>query len=627
MSQLTDNRDRDVLVTFLRSLKVVIAYKNACKCPFHDDKRASAGIYLGDDQIWRFKCQACGVGGDVYDLTSRVDNRPLADVLKEASERNMIDPLQKALEHKTGMRLAPKERAENGVTLEQLEAGMKKGKRTRHVYNQHFNAATGEVGYIVLRSDFIGADGKPDKDIRPATCMGDGWIMRAPAARPLHIYRRDLLPTAKRVVVVEGEKAADALNAAGIVATTNPMGAGKGEECDWTPLAGKDVILWPDADPINAPGKPLAGLRTGVEHMRQVAKILQAMPNPPRVHWLDPFNLGLPEKGDAFDLVDMNTDDLDPDPAFIVDMLEDVLYNARPMDASADLDELFDDIFAGRRKTLSTPWPWIGAQTNMLKAGTVSVLCGNPGSSKSYFMFELFLHLHDMGHKTAIYALEENRQYYLHRLLAMLANDTRLLSENWIDENREYAVGAKKQFAPLLGSFGAGIVDNVDDSVTLKHLTEWVHQKAIDGCEAIAIDPVTVALTTGKIAEDDRLFITSVKRIARDYHTRVLLVTHPKTGAGVNKNEVGMHSMAGGAAYSRFPQTVIWLDKPEESVDVNVYGMQDLRMPSLASADRIMKMFKTRNGVGAGKKIAMGWNREGSALRLTELGLVVKVGQ
>ncbi len=35
------------------------------KCPFHADSHASAGINFEEN---RFKCHACGVGGDVYDL-------------------------------------------------------------------------------------------------------------------------------------------------------------------------------------------------------------------------------------------------------------------------------------------------------------------------------------------------------------------------------------------------------------------------------------------------------------------------------------------------------------------------------------------------------------------------------
>ena len=71
-------------------------------------------------------------------------------------------------------------------------------------------------------------------------------------------------------MVVEGEKCGDVLLELGIAATTSPCGAGKAEYADWTPLAGKKVILWSDNDP------------TGRNHMKQVAEQLQRLdPSPP----------------------------------------------------------------------------------------------------------------------------------------------------------------------------------------------------------------------------------------------------------------------------------------------------------------------------------------------------------
>jgi KaiC/GvpD/RAD55 family RecA-like ATPase len=52
------------------------------------------------------------------------------------------------------------------------------------------------------------------------------------------------------VLVVEGEKAADAVHRhfMGHVPITWPGGASAVEQVDWSPLRGRDIILWPDAD-------------------------------------------------------------------------------------------------------------------------------------------------------------------------------------------------------------------------------------------------------------------------------------------------------------------------------------------------------------------------------------------
>ena len=72
--------------------------------------------------------------------------------------------------------------------------------------------------------------------------------------RPL--YNLPGLAEAPVVVVAEGEKAADALNKQGITATTLVSGSNtKIDKTDLSPLTGKTVHIWPDAD---TPGKKYA---------------------------------------------------------------------------------------------------------------------------------------------------------------------------------------------------------------------------------------------------------------------------------------------------------------------------------------------------------------------------------
>ncbi len=71
--------------------------------------------------------------------------------------------------------------------------------------------------------------------------------MAPPDPRPL--YNQPGMTNAAQVVLVEGEKCAQALIDAGIVATTAMHGANAPvEKTDWSPLAGKSVLIWPDRD-------------------------------------------------------------------------------------------------------------------------------------------------------------------------------------------------------------------------------------------------------------------------------------------------------------------------------------------------------------------------------------------
>ncbi|GKS79106.1 hypothetical protein wHma_11130 [Wolbachia pipientis] len=75
-----------------------------------------------------------------------------------------------------------------------------------------------------------------------------------PETRPL--YNIPGIMKSDKVILVEGEKCADALIEQGMTATTAMLGASAPiEKTDWSPLKGKHVIIWPDND---EPGKQYA---------------------------------------------------------------------------------------------------------------------------------------------------------------------------------------------------------------------------------------------------------------------------------------------------------------------------------------------------------------------------------
>ena len=100
--------------------------------------------------------------------------------------------------------------------------------------------------------------GKPKKEFRQFT--GEHPYPRMPDVRPL--YNIPNILASETVIWVEGEKCADALNNIGYTATCTMGGAGmltkkSSSQYDFSPLQGKELILWADND--NA-GKKLAEL-------------------------------------------------------------------------------------------------------------------------------------------------------------------------------------------------------------------------------------------------------------------------------------------------------------------------------------------------------------------------------
>ena len=90
----------------------------------------------------------------------------------------------------------------------------------------------------------------PEKRIRPLWYDGTAWRWKAPPApRPLYWTRRS--PTAP-LLITEGEKAADAAarHLPDHAVITWPSGCKALNHADWSPLTGRDVVLWPDADDV-----------------------------------------------------------------------------------------------------------------------------------------------------------------------------------------------------------------------------------------------------------------------------------------------------------------------------------------------------------------------------------------
>jgi hypothetical protein len=104
------------------------------------------------------------------------------------------------------------------------------------------------------------------KQIIPWTFASDGWGMgQWPVPRPLYRLQELEARHEDAVLIVEGEKAADAaaaLAGSPYVATTWPGGAQALGRADWKILQGRRVLLWPDAD------------EAGIAAMRRLAEIL-----------------------------------------------------------------------------------------------------------------------------------------------------------------------------------------------------------------------------------------------------------------------------------------------------------------------------------------------------------------
>ena len=140
-----------------------------------------------------------------------------------------------------------------------------------------------------------------EKWIRPMRVRGMVYDLSEPVyPRGKLLYRLHDLATGRDdvVVVTEGEYKADKLAALGLTVTTSGS-ADSAVKADWQPLAGREVLIWPDHD------------EAGQRYADAVAAALAPLGCTVRV--LDVAALGLQAKGDAADWLALHPDATAPE--------------------------------------------------------------------------------------------------------------------------------------------------------------------------------------------------------------------------------------------------------------------------------------------------------------------------
>jgi hypothetical protein len=249
-----------------------------------------------------------------------------------------------------------------------LDAGVRRDRR------EASTMAVDELGPYTAKWDYVGLDGEliacvyrydppTGKEFRPWDVRARMW--RAPDPRPL--YNLPAVHRARTIVLVEGEKCAQALIGAGIVATTAMNGAkAPVDKTDWSALKNKVVLIWPDRD---APGWDYA--ESAARACAAVGCQSVAILVPPA---------DKPLKWDAADAVLEGFDCA----AFIAQAERRVVKAAAPMVPTFTLGALLDD---------DSPLPEDLIEPRVLTPGGLLVFGGAPKVGKSDFLLAWLTHM------------------------------------------------------------------------------------------------------------------------------------------------------------------------------------------------------------------------------------------
>lgn len=470
----------------------------SCRCPAHDDQRASLSISTGEDGRALLHCHA----GCAADAVCAAVGLSVADLFAPGTNGG---------NGRAHARNAP--RATTACpTPDAAIVGLER-RRGRPAATWTYHDAAGEPVGMVARWD-----GPNGKTIRPVSHTPAGWIIRAmPAPRPLYgLPELRATTPGDRVYVTEGEKAADAARALGLVATTSAGGARAAAQSDWSPLAERDVVILPDHDDA------------GEKYAADVARLARAAgARSVRVVRLAGLSPDLPPGGDVADVVARAGNAPDSLAALrseierLADATEPENATPAPTGGAAIVTRLAD----------VTPEPISWLWPDRIALGKLTLLAGDPGLGKSFLSLDVAARVStgagwpdrpgegfEPGGVVLLSAEDDLADTIRPRLDAAGADCARIVALTAVGAASDPERGAVRPF---------------DLGRDLPALEAAIRK--VDDCRLVVIDPITAYLgrTDSHVNAEVRGLLGPLADLAARHRVAVVAVTHlNKSGNG-----------------------------------------------------------------------------------------------
>ena len=475
-------QDRNIIVAQAEALGAeFVAQSNTCHCFHHKpDKNPSAGILLGNDGVWRYQCMKPGCldkSMDTFDLEAYATGRPLGDILKSHNDAVSTPKRQPCSIFDNLERVYVWLHNKHGGQLERL--------------HEYFDASGEHIQYVIRWRI-----GPSDKTIRPAVLHNGKVELRFPENRVLYNLLNVQFETS--IVVTEGELKVEYLDRYGITATTSAGGGLAADKTDWQPLAGKNVIIWPDCD------------EAGERYADDVTSILTNLKPPANVLRINPTEFGLQEAEDAVNYID-KLKGQGYSETQIKESLNTVLSSAKPSvvkpketsvpvknhnEQSGIVSVCLDDV-----QIEDVEWLW----PNVIPAEELTLLVGNGAAGKttmsSYIMSRVSTGTHfyggmnTVGAKNIIFLGNEDSisKQLKPKLVANGADCKRVHAVNYVQlagDGLRHTFSIKNHLHHLID-----LIDNIGDVglIVIDPITQFlgnVHENANSEVRTV-LDPLT----------------------------------------------------------------------------------------------------------------------------------------
>lgn len=551
------------------------------------DRNPSASVYCGKDGTWRWRCQACGKGGDVFDVMALRTGRPLAEILKENTQGN----------HQPTKPAQPEKMSFPDIDSFSWYMAQKYGGSLEALHE--YCTSDGSPAFSVARWR-IGPD---KKTIRPLVHHDGALVMSFPDGKRV-LYRMLDIAKAKTLIVCEGELKCDVLGEYGFPATTSSGGCKSAAETDWAPISNRQVIIWPDHD---LPGKAYAD---------EVRQILESQGCAVKI--IDPSLLDLKEGEDVVDYIRQLRNAGFDENAIKQNLINVFKTKTLSVGPAAELDSYYAAILEGRYKNIKTGFITLDRIIQIMPESLI-IFCGSPGASKSLLMLQLMAYWIEQDIRAACFMLERSKPFHLSRVIAQLAGESKMTRLEWVQANPDLVREYTAQHREKIDAIGRSLWTAGDKGIAQGDLISWAQQRAQSGHKILIIDPATLAERRDEPYRADEVFVQGLKGIATKYKCSVVVVLHPQKGMIVNPD---LSTVAGGAVYGRAADNVLWLDHHSEPKKSTVAIADGFSATEEVEHNRTLVILKSRDGSGTFAKIAFQLSSEN--LKLSEIGLILK---
>ena len=504
-------------------------HERVCSCPSpgHEDRRPSCSVNVATG---KWCCHGCGESGHVVEWLRWTRGLSQPEALGEARRLGLLARTERNLHsrgngHQPARQLSPIEKAPPVPLPIQYAACYR------------YRTPAGDEYARVYRYP----KNQPDRKADPYTLRSVGphagtWTNRAPRDR--WPYRVETLSAKAPVVIVEGEKCADAL--AGVAQGLDVLawmgGSGSILRTNWNDLRGREVTLWPDAD---EPGKKCMAKLTG-ELVRIGAALVRA---------IDPEQ----DRPLGWDVADAIAID-----GWGWEKVAHYLGQAKEIheDESRRLERVAQAVLVRADGIASQEVEWIWEP--YLPSGAVTLMAGAPGCGKSFLSTALAASLSRgltpfFGRpteriKTAILSLEDDpARTIVPRLTSCAAG----LREIVIFDPHH----------PEAGPLGRLAIGGGTEGELLRVLKAGVEAY---GFRLVVIDTLTAftpARVDGHAAISVRQMMDPLARFASDCNLGVLVVTHTRKSTSVRSTHGVQATILGSVDYVAASRSALVVQK------------------------------------------------------------------